>query len=818
MLHQQSTPPPHLSSAHDVNRSHPPIYKITHRQPKRANEANTERRWNAGRGKREILEKTCPTSGIVPHAKYRAQKSNQFRLGDAIVAERYNGNTARHLRTWRVEALGRQVPWHQSAAGCAPIPRRLHTPPSGCVDNSIMYCTSRSTQFSSFKYCVRITDIPLGAANSGRETKRRVDFAPLLHPPVDKFCAPRVQITAAKLIKVISRSSGRQRSRSMSGLRQGLERTTVAIKIHPRTCSVLFYARTGAYTLGTIRTIFLFVSYFPLTLLIHTHYSPPTKAIRVPSPAGSLQIFACGNRAGRCRWSAGFLEDLPALSFRCCSKLTSITLIGSEDLDLKALYHKHEGKVLLSCVEVGRLFPCFTGKKVSATRSMYLIYRARLRNDSATRSMYLIYRARLRNDGATRSMYLIYRARLRNDSATRSMDLIYRARLRNDSATKSMHLIYRARLRNDSATRSMHLIYRARLRNDSATRSMHLIYRARLRNDSATRSMHLIYRARLRNDSATRSMYLIYRARIRNDSATSSMYLIYRTRLRNDSATRSMYLIYRARLRNDSATRSMYLIYRARIRNDSATSSMYLIYRARLRNDSATRSMDLIYRARLRNDSATRSMHLIYRARLRNDSATRSMHLIYRARLRNDSATRSMHLIYRARLRNVCRNPGETIDSLIEPFQDSLRLFLSTTRQYADEQGCRKTTSNEAIYTNIARPTNNSILKPSPLGDRWAQTMVHYHDRPMRYQLHHDDNERIQGGILFSFDVMGAGLTRVEGQSMSSLNPRLAGSPARHAPLYNRPTPRPAYPAPTVAGQASIGSTVPDQQPTISFC
>ncbi|KAJ8866649.1 hypothetical protein PR048_032510 [Dryococelus australis] len=38
--------------------------------------------------------------------------------------------------------------------------------------------------------------------------------------------------------------------------------------------------------------------------------SPPTKAIRVQSPAGSLRNFACGNRAGRCRWLAGFLGDL----------------------------------------------------------------------------------------------------------------------------------------------------------------------------------------------------------------------------------------------------------------------------------------------------------------------------------------------------------------------------------------------------------------------------------------------------------------------------------------------------------------------------
>ncbi|KAJ8892108.1 hypothetical protein PR048_004688 [Dryococelus australis] len=39
--------------------------------------------------------------------------------------------------------------------------------------------------------------------------------------------------------------------------------------------------------------------------------SPPTKVIWVQSPAGSLGIFACGNRTGRCRWSASFLGDLP---------------------------------------------------------------------------------------------------------------------------------------------------------------------------------------------------------------------------------------------------------------------------------------------------------------------------------------------------------------------------------------------------------------------------------------------------------------------------------------------------------------------------
>ncbi|KAJ8868471.1 hypothetical protein PR048_029999 [Dryococelus australis] len=64
--------------------------------------------------------------------------------------------------------------------------------------------------------------------------------------------------------------------------------------------------------------------------------SPPTKAIRAHSPAGSLRIVARGNRAGRCRWSACFSRGSPVTptpSFRRCSILISITLIGSQDLD-----------------------------------------------------------------------------------------------------------------------------------------------------------------------------------------------------------------------------------------------------------------------------------------------------------------------------------------------------------------------------------------------------------------------------------------------------------------------------------------------------
>ncbi|KAJ8897703.1 hypothetical protein PR048_003053 [Dryococelus australis] len=99
---------------------------------------------------------------------------------------------------------------------------------------------------------------------------------------------------------------------------------------------------TSSGTMPTYEHALSYCSYFKggATVVERIACSPPTKAIRAQSPAGSIRIFACGNRAGRCRWSAGFLGDLPVsptLSFRRCSILTSITLIGSPDLELRAV-------------------------------------------------------------------------------------------------------------------------------------------------------------------------------------------------------------------------------------------------------------------------------------------------------------------------------------------------------------------------------------------------------------------------------------------------------------------------------------------------
>ncbi|KAJ8878657.1 hypothetical protein PR048_019240 [Dryococelus australis] len=58
-------------------------------------------------------------------------------------------------------------------------------------------------------------------------------------------------------------------------------------------------------------------------------------ANRVQSLTGSLRIFASGNRAGRCRWSAGFLRDLPCpppLYSGAAPSSPHFALIGSQDV------------------------------------------------------------------------------------------------------------------------------------------------------------------------------------------------------------------------------------------------------------------------------------------------------------------------------------------------------------------------------------------------------------------------------------------------------------------------------------------------------
>ncbi|KAJ8878035.1 hypothetical protein PR048_022498 [Dryococelus australis] len=69
------------------------------------------------------------------------------------------------------------------------------------------------------------------------------------------------------------------------------------------------------------------------------HCSPPTKENQVRSPAGSLPDFAIGNRAGRWRWFADFLGDLPflpPLHSGAAPLSPNFTLNGSQDLVVKS--------------------------------------------------------------------------------------------------------------------------------------------------------------------------------------------------------------------------------------------------------------------------------------------------------------------------------------------------------------------------------------------------------------------------------------------------------------------------------------------------
>ncbi|KAJ8877469.1 hypothetical protein PR048_021924 [Dryococelus australis] len=71
----------------------------------------------------------------------------------------------------------------------------------------------------------------------------------------------------------------------------------------------------------------------------HINTTPARLPPRVQSPACSLQIFASGDRAGRCRWPVGFLGDLPfPPPFHSCAAPYSphLTLIGSQHLDVKS--------------------------------------------------------------------------------------------------------------------------------------------------------------------------------------------------------------------------------------------------------------------------------------------------------------------------------------------------------------------------------------------------------------------------------------------------------------------------------------------------
>ncbi|KAJ8888688.1 hypothetical protein PR048_008180 [Dryococelus australis] len=108
----------------------------------------------------------------------------------------------------------------------------------------------------------------------------------------------------------------------------------------PMATDKLLVGRFCSASIGSC-CLLIFVAFPPCdgaTMVERLDGSLPTKAHLVQFPAGSLRIFASGNCAGRCHWSAGILGDLPfppPLHSDAAPCLPHITLVGPQDLAVK---------------------------------------------------------------------------------------------------------------------------------------------------------------------------------------------------------------------------------------------------------------------------------------------------------------------------------------------------------------------------------------------------------------------------------------------------------------------------------------------------
>ncbi|KAJ8897440.1 hypothetical protein PR048_002786 [Dryococelus australis] len=114
-------------------------------------------------------------------------------------------------------------------------------------------------------------------------------------------------------------------------------------------CSMIWTSTTPQIGLATRKTLSVFgtdalMCQMSIVRLRHVHdhghmvrvYSPPIKANWIRFTAESLSVFARGNRTGRCRWPAGFLEDVPfppPLHSGAAQSSTHFALICSGDPD-----------------------------------------------------------------------------------------------------------------------------------------------------------------------------------------------------------------------------------------------------------------------------------------------------------------------------------------------------------------------------------------------------------------------------------------------------------------------------------------------------
>ncbi|KAJ8871116.1 hypothetical protein PR048_027420 [Dryococelus australis] len=130
---------------------------------------------------------------------------------------------------------------------------------------------------------------------------------PAQSPAKTAFSAPLSQCSRQLEHAVIWPVRNRVRSGAVTGVRHPSTKPVMA----PR--DIAGHSVFSRALMGTGRNTectHIYTIRFGATAAERFACSPPTKVIRAQSPVGSLRIFACENRAGRCHWSAGFLGDL----------------------------------------------------------------------------------------------------------------------------------------------------------------------------------------------------------------------------------------------------------------------------------------------------------------------------------------------------------------------------------------------------------------------------------------------------------------------------------------------------------------------------
>ncbi|KAJ8868728.1 hypothetical protein PR048_030267 [Dryococelus australis] len=274
---------------------------------------------NKGEGKREISEKTPPTSGITRHDPHM-RKSESDPAGNRT---REEIRTALNIEVLRADE-GVEVSMEQhrnERAGETGDPRE-NSPTNGIVRHDSHMRKS-------------------GVTRPGIEPGSPWwDVSRLTAQPPRLLFFHGVQDNPANMVQQRRNSDGRKREhfeKAPVPQRQGPPRSSCEI---PRPKN----ENWDVTVLGSR----------PWRL----DCSPPTMEDRVQSLAGSLPIFASGNRAGLCRWSASFLGDLSfpppfhtgaaPCSPQSLSSALKISLLKATQISLLSHYTEH----VTSIVEV----------------------------------------------------------------------------------------------------------------------------------------------------------------------------------------------------------------------------------------------------------------------------------------------------------------------------------------------------------------------------------------------------------------------------------------------------------------------------------